>query len=57
LIRDGAVVKTFEVVSPFEIAYSESDLPDVRKSYYRLEVQAKDFMLISNPVFIKRQIP
>jgi hypothetical protein len=53
LIRNGAVIKTFEVMNPFEINYQDDYFEVDKKIHYRIEIESADKMLITNPVFVK----
>jgi hypothetical protein len=56
LIRDGAVIKTFEATSPFDISYQDEYTEDKNKIYYRLEIQSEDLLIITNPIFVERRV-
>ncbi|MEA3560267.1 MAG: hypothetical protein U9R31_00650 [Candidatus Omnitrophota bacterium] len=53
LIRNGIVIKTFEVASPFDIAYEDDYFKEKEKIYYRLEIRYSGGILVSNPIFVK----
>ena len=53
LIKDGTVVQTYDLESPFKITYYDKDTSK-GKSYYRVEIKAKGLHLITNPIFIHR---
>lgn len=53
LIKNGIIVKTFDTASPFDITYEDGDGVKERKIYYRIEVESKDLLLVSNPIFVK----
>lgn len=53
LIRDGIVIKTFEVASPFDIDYEDDYFKEDEKIYYRLEIRYSGGILVSNPIFVK----
>lgn len=53
LIRNGYLVKTFEVTSPFEIDYEDDYSDEDKKIYYRLEIRFPGGVLITNPIFAK----
>jgi len=51
LIRNGSVIKTFEVTSPFEITYQDEYNAKDNGSYYRVEMRSEVILLITNPIF------
>lgn len=53
LIRNGEIIKTFEVDSPFELSYQDELERAEAKFYYRLEIHSADLLLITNPIFVK----
>lgn len=53
LIRNGNLVKTFEVISPFEIDYQDDYFDEGKKIYYRLEILYPGGILVTNPIFVK----
>jgi len=53
LIRNGQVIKIFEVTAPFDIAFSDEDYRGKRKTYYRIEIGSENLQLISNPIFVE----
>ncbi|MDD5045015.1 MAG: hypothetical protein PHG51_05700, partial [Candidatus Omnitrophica bacterium] len=55
LIKNGTVVKTFDVNSPFNILYNDEVLGKDGMSYYRLEINSSDLTVITNPIFIRRK--
>ncbi|MEW6088960.1 MAG: hypothetical protein AB1498_11725 [bacterium] len=52
LIKDGVIVKLYEVNSPFEVSYTDEYFYENKKSYYRLEINTPERVLVSNPVFV-----
>lgn len=52
LIRQGAVIKTFEAGNIFDIVYEDPSYVKGEKTYYRLEITFPGGMLITNPVFV-----
>ncbi len=52
LIRQGAVIKTFEAGNIFDIVYEDPSYVKGEKTYYRLEIDCAGGMLIANPVFV-----
>lgn len=52
LIRNGDIIKIFEVSSPFDIAYYDVYVGRNRKSYYRIEAESEGLQLITNPIFV-----
>lgn len=52
LIRQGAVIKTFEAGAIFDIVYEDSSYVKGEKTYYRLEITCPGGMLIANPIFV-----
>jgi hypothetical protein len=52
LIRNGSVIKTFEVTSPFEITYQDEYNAKDSRSYYRVEMRSEDILVVTNPVFV-----
>lgn len=53
LIRDGGIIETFEVKSPFNINYIDRYRVNGKKVYYRIEAQSRGRKMITNPVFVK----
>jgi hypothetical protein len=53
LIRNGDIIKVFEVNSPFDLAYYDVYAGRNRKIYYRLEAESNGLQLITNPIFIE----
>ncbi len=53
LIRDGKVIKVFEETAPFNVIYDDDYMPTSgQRSYYRLQIRAKDLIVITNPIFV-----
>jgi hypothetical protein len=56
LIRNGKIIKAFETVSPFDIAYQDEDnAKDGKISYYRIEAQSEGVFAVTNPVFVRQK--
>jgi len=55
LIKNGSVIKTFNVTSPFSVDYLDEDSRKGRKVYYRLEIRSGNIFLVTNPIFVKRE--
>jgi len=55
LIKNGFVIKTYDVVTPFDIFYLDDNPHKEKKSYYRLDIQGDGLMLVSNPIFVDRE--
>ena len=53
LIRNGEIIKTFEVDSPFELSYQDEFERVGAKHYYRLEIHSAGLLLVTNPIFVK----
>ncbi|MBN2119681.1 MAG: hypothetical protein JW734_01320 [Candidatus Omnitrophica bacterium] len=53
VIKNGKVVKTSKVETPFLISYFDRNIAQ-GKSYYRLEIKAEGLHLVTNPIFVKR---
>ncbi len=53
LIRNGSVIKRFELSSHFKIDYQDDYSDEDRKIYYRLEIKYSGGSLVTNPVFVK----
>ncbi|MFH1783744.1 MAG: hypothetical protein ABH868_02445 [bacterium] len=53
LIRNGSIIESFELRSPFEIYYEDDYSGEERKIYYRLEIHAPEGMLVTNPIFVQ----
>lgn len=51
LIRGGEVVKEMKEISPIEVKFIDRDIPEGKKTYYRI-IDSNEH-LISNPVFVK----
>ncbi len=53
LIRDGEIIKTFHVTTPFDISFHDVYRRDDKiKSYYRLEIRAHGLLVVTNPIFV-----
>ncbi len=52
LIKNGEIIKTFEVISPFGVSYEGESEEKGKKTYYRLEIGGSDTALITNPIFV-----
>ena len=52
LIRNGNIIKTFEVNSPFDISFQDDYEGGERKFYYRVEIQSDGVFLVTNPIFV-----
>ena len=50
LIRGGEVIKTIEGKPPIELEYRDQDIPQGKKTYYRV-MDTKEH-LVSNPIFV-----
>jgi hypothetical protein len=55
LIRDGDIINTIDVVTPFDIAYQDEPVLNKKRSYYRAEVVSENILTVVNPVFITRR--
>jgi len=55
LIKNGGVIKTFNVASPFSVNYLDEDGQKDRKIYYRLEIRSGNIFLVTNPIFVKQK--
>ncbi|MCM8763131.1 MAG: hypothetical protein NC936_01185 [Candidatus Omnitrophica bacterium] len=55
LIRNGSVVKTFDVTTPFDIIYQDNYDLGSEMIYYRLEIQSPGLLLVTNPIFVRRK--
>jgi hypothetical protein len=53
LIKNGAILETFETSSPFEITYQDESRENEAKIYYRVEIESKGLLLVTNPIFVK----
>ena len=53
VIRNGKVVKTSRLQTPFLITYYD-EKPLEGRSYYRLEIVGKDIQAVTNPIFVER---
>lgn len=56
LIKNGRVLRVFESPTPFHFVFDDEDPSFARKSYYRLDAQGQSVHVITNPIFVKRQI-
>jgi hypothetical protein len=54
LVRNGVVIHDFETVSPFSLSYIDTGAHRQGTSYYRLQIKARDLLVITNPIFVKR---
>lgn len=54
LIRDGGILRVFEAQSPFDIAYTDTSGATPVRSYYRAQIESKDLIVVTNPIFVKR---
>ena len=52
IIKGGKVVKVYKVESPFQITYYDDNIVH-QKSYYRLEIRGKGWILVTNPIFVQ----
>jgi hypothetical protein len=52
LIRDGKIIETFNTTEPVDIVYKDNGAPS-GKTYYRLEIQTNDQLIVTNPIFVK----
>ena len=55
LIKNGRVIREFEVATPFDISYTDDSGIEGNKAYYRLEAESDNLKLISNPIFVRRE--
>jgi hypothetical protein len=55
LIKDGALLRVFETVSPFAVSHVDSLASESPRSYYRVQITSRDLVVISNPIFVQRQ--
>jgi hypothetical protein len=53
LIKDGSIIKTFEVPSIFDVTYQDS--VDKGVSYYRIEIESPGLKAITNPIFVRKE--
>lgn len=53
LIKNGVIVETFETSSPFDITYQDESDQKQAKIYYRIEIESKGLLLVTNPIFVK----
>ena len=51
IIKQGNIVKTYNIDTPFEISYHDENISK-GKTYYRLEIKGKDLHVITNPIFL-----
>ncbi|MCX7927449.1 MAG: hypothetical protein N2606_04860 [Candidatus Omnitrophica bacterium] len=51
LVKNGQLIKTLEVETPFEVVFQENDITE--NTFYRLIIEAKDLLVFTNPVFVK----
>jgi hypothetical protein len=56
LIRNGKIIQTFEVISPFDISYQDEYIWKDRKIYYRIEAESKGIFLVTNPIFVTERL-
>ena len=54
LIRDGGILRVFEVQAPFDITYTDTAGATSAQSYYRAQITSKDLIVVTNPVFVQR---
>jgi len=52
LLRNGKIIKTFEVKNTLEIQYEDEDYSG-GKVYYRLEIESPGLQVITNPIFVE----
>ncbi|MCM8780444.1 MAG: hypothetical protein NC908_00755 [Candidatus Omnitrophica bacterium] len=55
IIKNGDIIKTFTVQTPFRIIYLDEEIVQ-NKSYYRIEITGKDVYLVTNPIFVSRKV-
>jgi hypothetical protein len=53
LIKNGIIVKTFDTASAFNVTYEDQNIEKDKKIYYRIEIESKGMLLVSNPIFVK----
>ncbi len=51
IIKNGKVIKAFEVNSPYELTFEDSTI-SAGKNYYRIDLASADLQLITNPIFV-----
>jgi hypothetical protein len=56
LIRNGELIKDFVSATPADITYLDEQAPLSGKFYYRLEIKGADVVVVTNPVFVTRNI-
>lgn len=54
VIKGGNVINVFDAPATFDIEYCDTDVGG-DKTYYRIEISAKDLLVVSNPVFVRRR--
>ncbi|MCP4650996.1 MAG: hypothetical protein GY853_13090 [PVC group bacterium] len=54
LIKNKEVVKTFVVHAPLNIEYSDGSFNS--DAYYRVEIQGKGLHVITNPIFVRKEL-
>ena len=52
LIRNGIIIKTFEVNNPFHIEYQDEHAEKGKNGYYRIEITSASGILVANPIFV-----
>ncbi|MCM8832140.1 MAG: hypothetical protein NC918_08120, partial [Candidatus Omnitrophica bacterium] len=50
LIRNGKIIKIWEYDNSLDIEYQDNFKEDY--CYYRLEIEGKDLLLVTNPIFV-----
>jgi len=56
LIRNGKIVKAFQVYSPFNVSYQDDYDGGGKRFYYRLEIQSQGLLLVTNPIFVVKKV-
>ena len=52
IIKEGKAVKVYKIETPFQITYYDDNIVH-QKSYYRLEIRGKGWVLVTNPIFVR----
>ncbi len=54
IIKNGQITRTLDGYSPLEIIYSDFEQIS-EKSYYRIELQADNLVVVTNPIFVSKK--
>jgi len=53
IIRAGEIIKTIKATTPFDVVYEDVHGTTGMRTYYRLEIQYPQKLIITNPIFVR----